>query len=114
MDTAQRSEMLRRRFKTLGRHPASVAQAAPARGLVGAKLPPRPVPRQGVTGPVTGPPAYSSLGPTFAEPMRLKWMETEPHPQNNFKRLEPSRKKCVSPLVLIAEQWPKRVARLGA
>jgi hypothetical protein len=114
MDTAKRSELLRRRIKTLGRYASLVPQAAPARGVVKAKQPPEAPKRKGVTWPVSGArPVRVSLGVALVA-YRGKWLQTPTSDKNKFKRLEPSRKRRVSPLVRIAEAWPKRVARPSA
>jgi hypothetical protein len=41
----------------------------------------------------------------------LKWLETQRPAKDSFKRLELSRKKRVSPLVRIAEQFPTKARR---
>ncbi len=112
MDLQQRSKLLRRRFKALSASAAPVAVES-ARGLVRAKLPPGPPSRRGVTGPVTGLPAYSSLGPAFAEFRRLKWMETPGVPKKDFGLVAPPQRREVSPLIRIAAQYPEKPPRNG-
>src|SRR5208283_2626415 len=106
-----RTDLMRRRFKRFGRYATLVPQSAPARGQVKAKKPPEPPKRNGVTWPINGGrPVRVSLGEALVT-KRGKWLETEPYPQNHNTRLEPSRKKRVSPLVVIAEAWPKKTER---
>jgi hypothetical protein len=64
-----------------------------------------------VTWPIKGGvPLRVSLGVALVE-KRSKWLETELYEKRNFVRLQLSRKKRVSPLVVIAEAWPKKVER---
>jgi len=77
---------------------------------VRAKKPFGPHPRRGITYKVEGRKQPDSLGIAL-QTTWLKWLETQRPQKNNFKRLELSRKKRVSPLVRIAEQWTKRVPR---
>jgi len=110
MDKAKRSNLLRERFGALSRYDASVVPTPKARGMVRAKMPLGPHPRRGITYKVEGRKRPDSLGIAL-QTTWLKWLQTQRTPKDSFKRLELSRKKRVSPLLRIAEQFPKRILR---
>jgi hypothetical protein len=110
MDKATRFNLLRERFGALSRYVAPVVTAPKALGLVRATKPLGPWPRRGITHKVESRKRPDSLGIAMVTTW-VKWLETQRPAKNSFRRLEPSRKRRVSPLILIAEHFPKRVQR---
>jgi len=113
MDLQQRSELLRLSFERLSGPGAPIVGPTEARGLVYSGQPRRPEPRKGVTGPTSGKwshwHAEMRLWRSNDMPP-LAWMEPPCDP-DKARHLKLSRRAGVSPLIRIAEKFPKKVAR---
>ena len=113
MDLQERSELLRLRFERLSGQGAPIIGPSKARGLVYSGKQPRPEPRKGVTKPTSGKWSHwhveERLWPSKDLP-RMAWMEPPCDP-NKGRHFKLSRRSGVSPLIRIAERFPKKAER---
>lgn len=114
MNLQQRSALLKARFQRLSAPKVSTAVLTPARGLVRSKAPASPAPRKGVTKPTPGNWNFTHFdrNPELSTELRHpKWLETSGLPPKAALALK--RRVGVSPLVRIAEHFPKKTARVS-